>query len=341
VRGRHPCDGSAAAELNNHIKNKLGTMTTVLDQFLSVAQCPVSGSRLQLKENRVICCVENSAIEYRPDQDGIYSFVNIDQPTKYDNLAYVKEYLTYSYGAIGINIAAVPGVFVGRGTSEGLYRTTSSLVFEALESSYMVRAQKAPFILFLGCGVGRSAVDAARLFPNAAIVGLDLSLNMIRVATRVVCSKEGISISAPQHGFENVHFKGFGLENVLFLHANAAAPPLNIKPRNGGTFDLVVADMIIDRMPSVNAIEQTIDNMRALLKVGGRGIITTACNWISEETWAAFGVTRHTIVDFLRKRGFKIWTCFDDVPYHEALDKCGSRLNLKVLCVGVELEPGA
>jgi ubiquinone/menaquinone biosynthesis C-methylase UbiE len=118
-------------------------------------------------------------------------------------------------------------------------------LFSSVEEE-TVSLASAPAILDLGCGPGALALRLARRCPDRAVIGVDLSPAMVRMA-RARAAREGLA------------------ERVRFLEGNAAALPLD-----DGAFDLVVSTLSLhhwrDRAAALREIHR-------VLKPGGRAWI--------------------------------------------------------------------
>ncbi|HTE86219.1 MAG TPA: class I SAM-dependent methyltransferase, partial [Dehalococcoidia bacterium] len=112
---------------------------------------------------------------------------------------------------------------LGMGASEGLYRTVSDLLHRSLAGS------QPTWLLDLGCGPGRTLVDAATAFPRARVVGLDGSVGALSVAY-AVSRLRGPAVEADlrRWGFGTRTIEGRALRNVFLLQADAERLPFRV-----------------------------------------------------------------------------------------------------------------
>ncbi len=83
---------------------------------------------------------------------------------------------------------------------------------------------KARRILEVGCGTGRNLVRLAELFPQAEIVGVDLSAEMLRKARRKVASAGG-RVKLREGAYEGGLGEGAGFDVVLFSYCLSMVNP--------------------------------------------------------------------------------------------------------------------
>jgi SAM-dependent methyltransferase len=207
------------------------------------------------------------------------------------------------------------------GLDEGLYRTVSSLVAEALVGCGTER----PVIIDAGCGVGRVTGDTARLARNATILAFDASPPMLSFARRVVCGSEPIEVELPSYGFPHLTIPAYGLSGPLFARADVENLPVL-----DGTADLVLSINIVDRLP--HGPEVALRECHRILRPGGTLIFTDPFNWTEPWLWDKYRDSA-SVVRLIEETGFAIDTWFDDLFYRELLDARGSIDEFRTLVV--------
>jgi SAM-dependent methyltransferase len=145
---------------------------------------------------------------------------------------------------------------------EGIYWAEHAERFDGAVVDYHRRLLKAARIeadsdvLDIGCGTGQTTRDAARLAPSGRAVGVDLSSQMLEVASRLA-QREGVT-------------------NAEFQHADA-----QLAPFEPGTFDVAIsrtgAMFFGDPVAAFT-------NIGRALRPGGR-LATVAWEPISENEW--------------------------------------------------------
>jgi ubiquinone/menaquinone biosynthesis C-methylase UbiE len=101
-------------------------------------------------------------------------------------------------------------------------------------------------VLDMGCGFGKSTAPFYRAFAEAAVVGIDVSPPLLKLAARAAALAQA----------RNVAFKQRRAENTGFAAAS---------------FDLVTSTMLLHEMPP-EAIAATFDEAKRVLAPGGRMI---------------------------------------------------------------------
>ena len=106
-------------------------------------------------------------------------------------------------------------------------------------------------ILDVGCGSGEITVDVAKLFPEAHVVGLDVSAAML----------ESAKVYAERRGVKNVEFvKGsvFDLESLLNRKGDE-----QLKGRTSGKFDVVYTHQVVAHLPDpVKGLKKMVEAVR-------------------------------------------------------------------------------
>jgi ubiquinone/menaquinone biosynthesis C-methylase UbiE len=98
-------------------------------------------------------------------------------------------------------------------------------------------------ILDLGCGLGHNTVPLARAYPNAEVVAVDLAAPMLR--------------------YGNARARGFGVDNIVFVQANAEA--LDFPSEH---FDFIYSTMFLHET-SYRALRAILREAARLLAPGG------------------------------------------------------------------------
>jgi len=101
-------------------------------------------------------------------------------------------------------------------------------------------------VLDMGCGFGKSAVPLARAFPEAQVVGVDVSEPCLKLAAADAAAAK--------------------VRNVRFRQADARQTGLE-----PGSFDLVTSTMLLHELPG-EAVEETLAETHRLLAPGGVSI---------------------------------------------------------------------
>jgi SAM-dependent methyltransferase len=198
------------------------------------------------------------------------------------------------------------------GLDEGLYRTVSSFVAEALVSCPAER----PLIVDAGCGVGRVTGDSARLAPRAHVLALDASPHMLAFARSVVLGKEPIEVELPAYGHPRLTIPPYGLEAPVFARADVERLPLA-----DSSVDIILSVNIIDRLP--RGPELAFVECHRVLKTGGTLIFTDPLNWTEPWLWERYPDAGE-VLGLMSETGFLIRTSFDQLIYRELLDGRGS-----------------
>jgi putative 4-mercaptohistidine N1-methyltranferase len=132
--------------------------------------------------------------------------------------------------------------------------------------------------LDLGCAVGRSSFELAR--SCVEVIGIDASTRFIEVAGRL--QRDGaIDYARPEEG-----------DLTLPTHATVAPDILRDRVRfetgdamrlraDLGAFDVVLMANLIDRLSDPRAC---LERLPALVKPGGRLVITSPYTWLTEYT---------------------------------------------------------
>lgn len=109
-------------------------------------------------------------------------------------------------------------------------------------------------VLDVGCGTGSSLLEAARRWPGARIVGLDLSVGMLALAGR-----------------EAERLPAAARKRISFIELDSASLPLADQ-----SFDLVMTAFMLQLVPSRPAV---LAEFRRVLRPGG---IVAIAGWLTE-----------------------------------------------------------
>lgn len=112
----------------------------------------------------------------------------------------------------------------------------------------VVRRERAGLrkVLDMGCGFGKSALPLARAFPQAEVVGVDVSAPCLKLA-----AADAAAAKVPNIRFRQADARHTGLEP--------------------GSFDLVTSTMLLHELPG-QAVEETLAETSRLLAPGGVSI---------------------------------------------------------------------
>ncbi len=132
--------------------------------------------------------------------------------------------------------------------------------------------------LDLGCAVGRSAFELSRFC--GAVVGIDFSHAFVAAAERL---QRGEAVAYRRHDEGHLFTDlvanlppGSRPERVRFEQGDAMALRADL-----GDFDLVHAANLLCRLPEPARL---LGRLPALVRPGGRLVITTPCTWLGEFT---------------------------------------------------------
>ena len=181
----------------------------------------------------------------------------------------LREYLLFHYGSEDEILSK------GHGPKEGLsfpVRTVSQLLDRNTLSSSSPRA------LDLGCAVGRSSFELARI--STEVVGVDFSSTFISAALILRDSGE-LSFEFPFQGERGVPSvarvpSGVDTSIVRFLTEDACRLPKDLEG-----FDVVHAANLLCRLPDPGAL---IERLPELVRPGGQLLLTTPFTWLEEFT---------------------------------------------------------
>ena len=186
----------------------------------------------------------------------------------YESDELLQQYLIFHYAS------AVEQFPYGFGGSDGL-DFPKRCVSEGVDLGALPAGARA---LDLGCSVGRSSFELARLCEE--VIGVDYSQAFIDAANRM--KTKGMHAAWRQD-------EG-SATTLLDLHVDAAIDPNRVHFEQGdaqhirediGQFDVVIACNLICRLPEPIRLLQRLPQ---LVKPGGQLIITTPFTWLEEYT---------------------------------------------------------
>ena len=283
--------------------------------------CPVCGSSLAVSADGCHCDQGHTF----PLTSDVVSFADKRETDKYDDPGLAARYVQYSFGASVMRNGRVPD-----GRSEALYRTVSDICHTEL----IRRNLKSPLIVDLACGVGRTVYDIAATHKAAVVLGMDLSRVMASTAA-AICGGMTVRCGAAEDGWPEVQFFRPQVHNAFIAQADACRPPLRKVSEGGTGAAIVLSHMLIDRLYTVDDVEQSLAYAADLVEPGGMMVVTSPFNWITQETWNRYGGSRSWILERLKDLGLIVEVAFDYLPYRECLDPFGTTLELPVLvCTG-------
>jgi SAM-dependent methyltransferase len=271
-----------------------------------VARCPQCRAALAAKGDDLVCASSHVVARV----NGVYAFA-APPAGKYDPEYAARYAALWAFGYRTLH----------KGLDEGLYRTVSSFIAEALAAT----DERAPLIVDAGCGVGRVLADAAMLARRGEVIALDASPSMLEFARRVVVGGEAMDVSLPTYGFPSLHIDGVGLANVVLARADVEDLPLV-----DGCADVVLSVNIVDRLP--HGPEVAFRECHRVLKPGGTLVFTDPFNWIEPWLWEKYPDT-NAVLALLESTGFVLDTWFDDLFYREYIDARGSYDEFRTLAV--------
>lgn len=285
-------------------------MTLNLTRIASVVRCSRRECRAPLATTSggFVCTASEAHVV--PQTDGIHIFAEPDVG-KYEP-EYASRYAAlWAFGYQTLH----------KGLDEGLYRTVSSFVAEALAR----QPDREALIVDAGCGVGRVLADCAALAPNGVVLAFDASPAMLAFARRVVVSNEIIEVSLPTFGFPPLRIRGAAAGNVFLGRADVEDLPLI-----NGCADLALSVNIVDRLP--HGPEIAFRECHRVLRPGGTLVFTDPFNWIEPWLWEKYP-DANAVLALLESIGFTVETWFDDLFYREILDARGSYEEFKTMAV--------
>lgn len=214
---------------------------------------------------------------------------------------------------------------LGSGAAEGLYRTVSDLLLRSLAVS------RPRWLLDVGCGPGRTLVDAATGFPGSRVVGVEASLGALTVAYAITSLRgQAAEADLRRWGFGTRIIEGRALKNVRLAQADAERLPFQPDRRWQG-FDAVTCVNLIDRAKDPDAV---LDEIARVTRPGGHLILATPLNWRvpGGRYWDALDDI-DALKRAVEKRGFESGLAFDHLVYREIIDPRGSLTDWQVAVI--------
>ena len=278
------------------------------DAILPLLRCPNCGSAYANADDETACMgTERHVIEI---EDDVFVFARPD-PGKYDPDYAARYAALWAFGYATLH----------SGRDEGLYRTVSSLVAEALAGNDRADA----VIVDAGCGVGRITGDCGVLCPRATVLAFDASPPMLSFARRVVRGREPIQVELPGYGFPRLSIRPYANDRPVFARADVENLPLA-----DGIADVVLSVNIVDRLP--HGPEVAFTECHRVLRPGGVMIFTDPFNWIKPWLWERYPDSA-SVLRLIEGNGFVPEVWFDDLHYREILDARGSFDEFRTLVV--------
>jgi putative 4-mercaptohistidine N1-methyltranferase len=163
--------------------------------------------------------------------------------------------------------------------------------------------------LDLGCAVGRSSFELARIFQE--VVGLDFSSRFIEAA-RGMQATRAVTVRVPREGSREDEMKlelpaEPPVERVRFETGDAG----NLRP-DLGVFDFVLLANLIDRLPDP---ARCLARLPELVRPGGWVVITSPYTWLEEytprERWLERGQGTLAVIQEMLAPSFDLYRTMD------------------------------
>jgi len=191
----------------------------------------------------------------------------------YESSALVDQYLLLHYGDAA---DAMPFAF-GPKDAVDFPARTAALAMDVAKRRGIPLARA----LDLGCGVGRSSFELARLATE--VLGVDLSAAFVATANAIKSTGEA---SFRMHEEGEIVTEAMARvpadidrARVTFRQADACALPAEL-----AAFDLVLAANLLCRVPSPRAVLARMGGVRGLVRRGGLLVITSPYTWMETFT---------------------------------------------------------
>lgn len=179
----------------------------------------------------------------------------------------VSEYLLFHYGS---SDEILP---YANGPLAALHYPVRCVV-ECIDSGLLPHNARA---LDLGCAVGRSSFELARICGS--VVGIDYSERFIEVANAV--KKGPVKYKRADEGGLTTNLEAKAPEGVDVTEVSFRQGDATALPKDLGTFDIVLAANLIDRLIDPKAF---LDSLPGLMNPGGQLVITSPYTWLEEYT---------------------------------------------------------
>lgn len=225
--------------------------------------------------------------------------------TRYENSLFINKYITlWAYGYIN-----------GFGDAEGLY--------SCIVRMCTLLEKKPKIILDIGCGIGRTAFDLAQIFPDAEILGIDKSEQMIAQAKLINSSYyEDKLINIDDISMFSLKAPTFNYKNVTFVPTTFERYS---KKCGNGKLDLITNVNYLDRCDD---IKKSLELMNRALAVGGYVVGSTPLNFRNYNKI----ISKNELRTLFNDSGFDCELFYDDVVYREILDIRKAVEEYKVVC---------
>jgi SAM-dependent methyltransferase len=220
---------------------------------------------------------------------------------------------------------------LGRGESEGLYATVASVLRSCLRGS-------APrTLLDIGCGTGRTTVDAAATHPSAFTIGLDSDPHALLIAHSIARLRgPAVHVDLRRWGFGEKVIRARNLNNVYLVQGKAERLPFAATVLWEG-FDALLCVNLLDRVDDPASL---LSEIARVLAPGGRFVLTTPMNWRQwDGTLWAGGTSLSSLCSMVEGVGLELEMAFDGLVYREILDARGSCTDWQMAVLG-GLRPG-
>jgi SAM-dependent methyltransferase len=288
-----------------------------LKPLLPILACPQCGAPFHREQRRLVC---KQSHRFSIDDLGIPLFDPGSLPrTVAEKASDEDEAAAYA----GMRSFAAEAL--GSGESEGLYRTVSDLLHKE------IRRRNPKWILDLGCGAGRTLVDAAGAAPRGRVIGVDKRIGALTIAFAIARLRgPSTEVDLRQWGLGQRVITGRGLPNVFLLQANALRLPFATAPAWKG-FDVISCVNLLDRVESPDVL---LDEAARVLAPGGLLVLTSPLNWRSsqESHWERMGGLGG-LQTAIEERALSIEQAFDGLVYREILDRRRSATDWRVAVV--------
>lgn len=171
-------------------------------------------------------------------------------------------------------------------------------------------------ILDVGCGVGRLSAEAAKSFPKSKIFGIDYSLQMLKMASRLWKNDSEIEVDGRDQGFELYTHLGQNIANLTLLQASADALPWE-----KNQVDVIIAAFLLDKVLDPMKV---LAEFQRVLKKSGRCLVFIPFNFQKRELWNKF-YPPDRFIEKCKETGFKIKNS-REIKIKEPLDRHGNTI---------------
>jgi ubiquinone/menaquinone biosynthesis C-methylase UbiE len=321
-------NGGSLGELPTRAQAQRAASRPAHDRFLEIACCPVDHTPLVSIAGSVTCSGPLREHKFSWTHNGnVLDFGStIDDRTAkwiaesdYGSEVMARRFAgMWGFGHLVLRQrdAASVAWSVGRGDADVFYRSVLSLAIECLQPN----RSEPPFIVDIGCGVGRTVYDLGVTYPNATVVAIDLSDVMLRTAVEVLVGDGDISFDFTDVGFGQVSLSRADLRPtapILFVRANAEMLPL----RAATGVDLVCLINVLDRTLRPDRV---LTEALRILRPGGHILIGLSSSWQRAEHWERYGADIGWCISRLTREGFTSEYAADHVYLRELINSRGA-----------------